>query len=395
MSLRDLRGHPDLRASLARAVSADSLPSSLLLHGPPGSGKQRFALWLAQLLLCPSPRPDGPCGVCKSCGHVLRLEHPDLHWYFPLPRPKGASSPERLAGALEDARGEALAEIRENPLRIDADTEPKGVYLAAAQSLRRKAHQRPSVSSRQVFVIGHAEELVPQESAQEAANALLKLLEEPPRGTIFILTSSRPGRVLPTIRSRTVPVHVPALAKDEVTRFLVEEAGVEESVASGAAALSGGCIGRALGFLPSEDSDGKPVDGPHERTRREAFRLFRACIERADTGAFALALSFPSSRARTLLPLLDAVEVWIRDAALITAGAGDAAVNRDARQFLEKALAGREIHGGAFADWITVVEEARQEAAGNVNPQLIVHGMLRRTRKILGRWTLEPAGVAP
>lgn len=391
MSLRALRGHGELRASLARAVAANSLPSSLLLHGPSGSGKQRFALWLVQLLLCLRPGSDGPCGECKSCGHVLRLEHPDLHWYFPLPRPKGASTPERLAGALEDLRAEALAEIREDPLRVDADTEPRGVYLAAAQSLRRKAQQRPSVSSRQVFVIGHAEELVPQESAQEAANALLKLLEEPPVGTLFILTSSRPGRVLPTIRSRTVPVHIPGLPSDEVAAFLMEEVGVDRSEAETAAALSGGCIGRALGFLPIEGSDGKTADGPHERTRKEAFRIFRACLEPEATGAFQLALSFPSSKARTLIPLMDALEVWIRDAAMIAADREDAVVNRDARAFLEKTLARREIHPAAFSDWVGVVEEARREAAGNVNPQLVVHGLVRRARTALDRWALLPA----
>jgi DNA polymerase-3 subunit delta' len=388
VTLPALRGHGELRASLARAVASGTLPGSLLLHGPPGSGKQRFALWLAQLMLCRTPTSEGPCGACRSCLQAVRLEHPDIHWFFPLPRPKGASSPERLAGALEDLRGDALAELRETPLRVDTDPEPRGIYLAAVQTLRRKALQRPSVSERQVFVVGHAEELVPQESAPEAANALLKLLEEPPPSTVFILTSSRFGRVLPTIRSRAIPLHVPSLPAEEVARFLVEEAGVDEELARKSAALSGGCIGRALGFLPVDGED-----GPFERTRKEAFHLFRACLDPSDDGAFALALGFPSSKARALIPLLDAVEVWVRDAALVSEGRADAVVNPEAVRFLQRTLQARRVHGVAFSEWVAEVEEARIEAAGNVNPQLIVHGLVRRSRERLRAWTLEETGA--
>jgi hypothetical protein len=205
---------------------------------------------------------------------------------------------------------------------------------------------------------------------------------------VFILTSSRFGRVLPTIRSRAIPLHVPSLPAEEVARFLVEEAGVDEELARKSAALSGGCIGRALGFLPVDGED-----GPFEGTRKEAFHLFRACLDPSDDGAFALALGFPSSKARTLIPLLDAVEVWVRDAALVSEGRAEAVVNPEAVRFLQRTLEARRLHGGAFSEWVAEVEEARIEAAGNVNPQLIVHGLVRRSRERLGAWTLEKAGA--
>ena len=147
---------------------------------------------------------------------AMNLEHPDLHWYFPLAKPKGVR-PAKLAEAMEKARYDTIAERKERPLRpASAATEPTGLYLAVAQTLRSHAHRRPAVGLRQVFVIGDAETLVPQESSQEAANALLKLLEEPPTSTLIILTSSEPGRLLPTIRSRTMPLHLPPLAPDAV-----------------------------------------------------------------------------------------------------------------------------------------------------------------------------------
>ena len=215
MTLHPHWGHDSLLQVLARARREGSLPGALLIHGAKGVGKQHLALWLGRLLLCGSPGIGGPCEKCHSCHLAGNLEHPDLHWYFPLPRPKKATTPERLAEALEEARGDVLKEIRSNPLRIGSDNEPRSLYLAAARDLRRKAHRRPSMGSHQVFIIADAEALAPQESGSEAANALLKLLEEPPEGTTLVLTSAEPGRLLPTIRSRTTHVHLPHLSIGE------------------------------------------------------------------------------------------------------------------------------------------------------------------------------------
>lgn len=208
------RGHEGLRDALRRAMERDALPATLLVHGAPGCGKQSLALWIARTALCAGDAR--PCDACKSCRAALRLEHADVHWYFPLPRPKGASNPARLADALEEARHARLAELREQPLRRGGGAEVVGIYLAAVRSIRGKAHKRPATGDQQYFVVGDAEHLVPQEASPEAANALLKLLEEPPDGSRFILTSSRPGALLDTIRSRALPVHLPRLPQAEV-----------------------------------------------------------------------------------------------------------------------------------------------------------------------------------
>ncbi|HZD03860.1 MAG TPA: hypothetical protein VE173_03050, partial [Longimicrobiales bacterium] len=101
MTLHRLRGHEAVWRALARARARGTLPAALLFHGPSGVGKQRLALWAGQLLLCEDADEDGPCGRCRSCRLALRLEHPDLHWYFPVPRPRGSHTPERLGEILE------------------------------------------------------------------------------------------------------------------------------------------------------------------------------------------------------------------------------------------------------------------------------------------------------
>jgi len=378
VSLHRLFGYADLQASLSRAWATESLPASLLIHGPRGVGKQRLALWLGQLLLCPESGPTGPCGDCKACRMAMNLEHPDLHWYFPLPKPKRVRAA-KLAEAMEEARYETLTERRENPLRpASAATEPTGLYLAVAQTLRSHAHRRPALGPRQVFVIGEAETLVPQESSQEAANALLKLLEEPPPSTLLILTSSEPGRLLPTIRSRTMPLHLPALAPDRVEQFLVEVGKVPRDDARRAAHLGRGSIGRALGFLPNE---GEP--GPLEVLRAQAFELLTAASD-TDAGAvYRMSLELGATRSRGLMPLFELLEEALRDLSATAARTPEGLINTDREALLERIREGRDIHPLTVTRAFRHLEEAKELVAGNVNPQLIVAGLLTGIREEL------------
>lgn len=380
MSLRPVHGHVGARRSLAGARARGSLPASMLIHGHPGVGKQRLALWVGQLLLCEAPHAEqGPCGSCRSCRLALRLEHPDLHWYFPLARPRGSHTPQKLAEMLEEARYAELTERREEPLRATWSDEPRGFYLVMIQTLRRSAHTRPSMGGTQVFVLGDAEHLVPQEASPEAANALLKLLEEPPGGTRFILTSSQPGRMLPTIRSRTLHLHLPVLGRDEVETFLVEVAGADPGDAARAADLAQGSIGRGLGFLP--DGDGP---GPLERLRRDAYDLLSAGLDPGAGAGFRTALRYRPSGARGLLDLFGFLEGWIRDVAAVAAGAPERVINADALERIERAVRRRDVGGVGAAGALAVMEEAREQAMGNVNPQLIVAGLVAGLRRHFG-----------
>ncbi len=379
MTLHAHWGHAPLLHALARARLRGSLPSALLIHGPRGVGKQHLALWLGRLLLCRTPGEQGPCESCPDCRLAGKIEHPDLHWYFPLPRPEGASTPEKLADALEEARWERLKEIRANPVRPAPSGESRAIYLAAARTLRRQAHRRPSMGPRQVFIIADAETLAVQESSSEAANALLKLLEEPPGDTALILTSAEPGRLLPTIRSRTSQLHLPPLPTAEVAAFLVQVAGVGEQEAHRLGSLSQGSIGRALGFRAAGEEG-----GPLERARREALGLISTALAPTAAPAYEAALDFRAKRARDLLELLDFVEEGLRDLALVAAGApaplwaeGDGAI-------FKELVARWSIHPTQAADAMRKVEEARTLAAGNVNPQLFLFGLLVELRRALG-----------
>ncbi|MEZ4417853.1 MAG: hypothetical protein R3E10_19010 [Gemmatimonadota bacterium] len=377
--LHPLLGHREAQRALARAHASGILPSGLLLHGPEGVGKQRLGLWIAQLLLCESPHAEeGPCGVCRTCRQVLRLEHPDLHWYFPLPRPKGASTPEKLEEKLEEARHEALAERRESPLHRSHQEELVGLYVATSRSIRRRASKRPSAGTRQVFLIGAAEALVPQESSPEAANALLKLLEEPPASTTFILTSAEPHALLPTIRSRLLHLHLSPLPLAEVEHALVEWAGATPQAAGLAARLSRGSLGRALAFL--SDGDGP---GPLDRTRLDALAFLRSALGPAPDPAYAYALSASAAGGRGWAPLLDEVAEWLRDLAAAAAGLDEPIVNVDQRELLTRMVRAIAADPHCYAPAVDAVFEARALALGNANPQLLLFQLAQRLREVL------------
>lgn len=371
MTLHALEGHERVKSGMARAFLESELPRVLLLHGPKGIGKQRLAIWIGQLLLCEAVVGSEPCGECRGCRMSLRLEHPDFLWYFPIKRPPSKGSRERDLEALEEVRAEVIAQTREQPLRPSYSEEPLGLHLGTVRNLKREAARGPGIAPRSVFVLAEAQELVSQDASPEAANALLKLLEEPPPNRWFVLTSSEPGRLLPTIRSRTAGLYMPALSGVRVREFLARHCDTSEAEIEKAASLSGGAIGRALGYLPS---DGEP--GPLERIRQEAFHLLRAALSSRPAERFARSLSYQPAGARGLHELLSSLESWLRDLAALASSDDAPVLNRDARKWLSKTAGESSIEPVRVAECIRFIEDARGLAAGNVNPQLILSQML-------------------
>lgn len=341
MPLIPLYGHASLRKRLARSAAAGRLPSSLLLHGPAGIGKQRLALWLAQLLLC-SGGGEKPCGKCQHCRYMAELQHPDLHWFFPRPRLKDSDpDPEDV----RDGYREAIAERVEAGGLYEAPSGSEGVFIAAVRSLTRDAMLAPALASRKVFVIGDAERMVSQEGADQAANALLKLLEEPPADTFFILTSSEPSALLPTIRSRVAAVRVPRLVESEVGAFLQDP-------------LVASYLKKAKRGLPRADLlGGAPGRILNESEDAQAITVARKMLEAAagrTPERFSLALTRGVSNARgAFTDSLDALTVLLSERTR-------EAVSRDDR-----------IRAARLAAAADLVEIAKERAAGNVNPQLV------------------------
>lgn len=355
MPFRPLYGHHPIRARLAAAACDGRLPASLLLQGRRGVGKQRLALWLGQYLICERAlveRLPDPCGECQHCRYAERGMHPDLHWFFPRPRLKdGDPSTDDVKADLN----EAIAE------RMEADglwAPPPGteaLYAAVVRALVNMASMRPAMAPRTVFVVGDAERMVAQEGADQAANAFLKVLEEPPPGTTIILTSSEPGALLPTIKSRVVSVRVPALSRMDMEALLGDAA-----------------VERKLARAPREEllarANGAPGDLFAGDTTSAAFANARLLLEAA------LSPRTPDGTAMRVKAAARQGVAGARGAFSETLDALTHLLHARTRQLV---LSGQESDARRSASVMVHIEFAKSKAQNNVSPNLLTASLLR------------------
>jgi DNA polymerase-3 subunit delta' len=344
-------GHETLRERFAAQWRAGRLPASMLLHGPEGVGKQRLALWVAQMLLCSDEQ--APCGACQGCQFVLAGQHPDLHWFFPRPKLKDSDP------ALDEVKldyEQAIADRVKDHGLYKRPGGSEGIYRYVARLLMQQGAMSPALAHRKVFVVGDAERMVPQASSPEAANAFLKLLEEPPANTTFILTSSEPSSLLPTIRSRVVSFRVSRLADDDMRRFL-DEPVVRERLGAGATddarmRLAEGAPGRLLGS-DEQDAALKRAQAFLDAARGGRERWLRAAFSAGGKGARG-----------QFSDVLDAVSVLLHERAR------------------EAAASGHDAAAVAAARAMRAVEEAKLSTQTNISPQLISARLAREIAEL-------------
>jgi DNA polymerase-3 subunit delta' len=203
MSFREIVGHERIKQLLIETIAAGRLPPALLLSGPEGVGKKRLALEAARALLCQAGGGDA-CETCASCQRSGRGLHPDLI----------VVEPETRVIKVEQVR-ELVAEIQARPFEARA----------------------------RAFVLDEAHSL-----SEQASNALLKSLEEPPRSSHVMLVTAAPQALLPTIRSRCQRLRLGPLPRSELQQYLIGTAQLGAEEARLRAMLSAGSLGRALAF---------------------------------------------------------------------------------------------------------------------------------------------------
>jgi len=363
-------GHDALLDGIRGSVRLGRMPQSLLLHGPEGVGKRTVALWTAALLHCESE--TAPCWECRSCHLAGRLEHPDIHYHFPMPRPKRASSPRKLREAIEAQRQERLAQLRAEPGSPLDEGDVTGIYLAAVSNIREQATKRPAMGRVAVFVVAEADRMVPQAASPEAANAFLKLLEEPPPFAYLILTCSRLDALLPTIRSRTAHLRLAPVAEAEVTRFLSEVRGLPLEQANATARRAEGSIGRAL-QIAGVDEDQASV---------KADRLLAAALRGDAGGRYTAAGEFSSQGARSILaPVLEGLEVRLRDLLCTVSGAPSLARDPETVARIRERW---PLSEDAILAALAALDRARESAHRNLNPQATVSVLLAEMSEAMG-----------
>jgi DNA polymerase-3 subunit delta' len=276
-----------------------------------------------------------------------------VHWFVPIARPR-ASDPDKQVEEAAESIAHVLEQRRAEPLY----GAPDGMAIhgvATARLLQQRATLTSVEGGRRVFIIGEADRLVPQEASPEAANALLKLLEEPPPGSLFILTTADARRLLPTVRSRAVLLRLGRLTDVEVKEFLrasLRPVPSDEEL-NRRVAVAEGSIGRALA---SADEAG--------RVWQAADQWLEAVL--AGPGpALERALRQSTWAARgDFTAMLDALTETLSEAARGASG-------QTPRREVPKPLL-RHRTPAPLLRAIEHVADAREAAWGNVNPQLLL-----------------------
>ncbi len=326
---------------------------AVLLHGAPGIGKKSLALDFAEALLCASPQTDGhACGQCEECRLTFAGNHPDLRWVLPQVLaerllPSSGSEEESAETAMGDAEGNgkparASREIRVEQIRALADF----LGIAAYRGGRRVVLLAPAEAMNAI-----------------AANTVLKMLEEPPPSTFFVLVADAPDEVLPTIRSRCVLVQVSVPSADACVGWLREQ-GVADPAP--ALALASGAPLAAL-----------EASGPDSLSPESSAALYRLLDRGPDLTAAQVAAGV--SRDPAVPASLRLLRCWAFD--LLQYRARGSVRYHPARERRIRQLAPQVQPAGLWR-WIDALHEAESAKDHPLNPRLVIESALAGYLKV-------------
>lgn len=276
MPLSSVHGQERALFALRSALRTGSIHHAYLFGGPEGIGKELSALGFVQALFC-EQSPNEGCGKCSGCLRVERRNHPDVTWVMP--------EEEQVARGISG--------------RSDFDRVPsREIKVDQVRKLQARLTLRPLEGRWKVAVISCAERMNDQ-----AQNAFLKTLEEPPKDTVLILIASGVERLLPTVRSRLSPIHFGPLPESFLVEKVLEKRKLDPQTAHLLAVMSGGSLNKALA-----------MDAEILTERTQLLSLFEAATAGDVDSLLRFAEDYGDSRS-SAEGALDVLELWLRDLA--------------------------------------------------------------------------------
>lgn len=341
-------GHQRGLTLFQQALSRGTLAHAYLIVGPAGIGKETFAREVARAALCTGPQEGlgpPPCDACTSCRLALAHTHPDI-LYLALDHPLEEEEVKRVQEGVQ-RREISIRDIRR---------------LTALCNLTTRLHGRRAI------IVDRAEHL-----SEEAGNALLKTLEEPPGATLFLLLSCNEEALLPTLRSRCLVVRLGLLSPEALVQALQERWGATPEEAHLASHLAQGRLGWALRFLGKVEEEAKGQrEHPLRQEEREGLLEQFAHLASAplrERFAFAQQMAERWRRERTwVLDALDLWTWWWRDLLLLRLGFPQGIANTDAVHSLERFA--QQCTVNTLADAVRRLLALRWHLEANVNPSL-------------------------
>ena len=243
MYFRDVIGQEEAKQRLIQEAREGRIPHARLFCGPEGIGKLPLAIAYARYLSCSNPRESDACGICPNCVKYNKLAHPDLHFVFPVIKKKNKDtvSDDYIAEWREFISSTPYFNLNMWLKEMGAENQQALIYVKESDEIYRKLNLKSSQGGYKVMIIW-----LPEKMNIECSNKLLKLLEEPPSQTVFLLVSEEPDLLLTTIQSRTQRFNLYGIEDAEIAEKLIQQYGLSEKDATNIARLSGGNFLKAL-----------------------------------------------------------------------------------------------------------------------------------------------------
>lgn len=225
MFFRDIIGQDEAKQRLIREAKEGKIAHARLFCGPEGIGKLPLAIAYARYLSCQSPGVDDACGTCPNCMKYNKLAHPDLHFVFPVIKIKSKDT------VSDDFLSEWRELLSQTPYfnlnmwlkEMGAENQQAQIYVKESDEIIRKLNLKSSQGGYKIMIIW-----LPEKMNVECSNKLLKLLEEPPSQTIFLLVSEEPEMLLTTIQSRTQRFNLYGIEEKQIAQKLIQQYGILE-----------------------------------------------------------------------------------------------------------------------------------------------------------------------
>ena len=286
MKFSDVIGQDEVKQRLRQMVAEERVPHALMFCGPQGSGKMALALAFASYLLCGNRADGDSCGGCQQCLMAERLSHPDLHFSYPVIRPSGTGSEHKMSS--EDFAAEWREMLLQGPYftmdkwlaAMGAANQQALMGVGESDLLLKRLCLKSSQGGYKVVVMW-----LPERMNGECANKILKLLEEPPQQTVFVMVCEEPGRLLDTIRSRAQRIDIRRIDDGAIERALVERRGIDAEAARRLARAAGGSWLAALDELDADSEKRQFLDMFISLMRLAYMRKIKDLRKWSDTAA--------------------------------------------------------------------------------------------------------------
>lgn len=243
MFFKDIIGQTEAKQRLIKEIQEGKIPHARLFCGGQGTGKLPLAIAYARYLSCEHPGETDACGNCPNCIKYNKLAHPDLHFVFPVIKQKNKDtvSDDFLTLWREMLQNTPYFNMNIWLEQMGAENQQAQIFVKESEEIVRKLSLKPSQGGYKIMIIW-----LPEKMNAECSNKLLKLLEEPPAKTVFLLVSEEPDALLTTIQSRTQRFKIPGIGDNDIATTLVRKYGIEEKAAVNIAHRSEGNWIKAL-----------------------------------------------------------------------------------------------------------------------------------------------------